>query len=144
MLKNPPPPDGLLTISPEKVVFVIEKAKEFDVKDAVTEPDPGSNAIDDRMVAVLEDHADDPVLQELLSFVGALNVDEQVDLVALMWLGREGGGVEDWEEIRAEAAASHNQRTGRYLVGTPLLADFLELGLGALGYPVSELESAAT
>lgn len=144
MLKNPPPPDGLLTISPEKVVFVIEKAKEFDVKDAVTEPDPGSNAIDDRMVAVLEDHADDPVLQELLSFVGALNVDEQVDLVALMWLGREGGGVEDWEEIRAEAAASHNQRTGRYLVGTPLLADFLELGLGALGYPVSELESEAT
>ncbi len=144
MLKNPPPADDLLTIAPEKVVFVIEKAKEFGVKDAVTEPDPGSNASDDGMVAVLEDHRDDPVLKEFLSFVRALNVDEQVDLVALMWLGRDDGGTEDWPEIRAEAAAAHNRRTGQYLAGTPLLADFLEAGLGALGYSVSDLESEAS
>lgn len=31
-----------LTISPEKVCFIIVKAKEFDAKDEVTEPDPGS------------------------------------------------------------------------------------------------------
>ena len=32
-----------LAISPEKVCFVIIKAREFDVKDAVTEPNAGSN-----------------------------------------------------------------------------------------------------
>ena len=53
-----------LQISPEKVCFVVIKAREFDVKDAVTEPDPGSNPSDDQMVAVLEDHADDPVVEE--------------------------------------------------------------------------------
>ena len=29
-----------LTISPEKVCFIIMKAKEFDAKDEVTEPEP--------------------------------------------------------------------------------------------------------
>ena len=46
-----------LTISPEKVCFIIIKAKEFDAKDEVTEPDSGSNPSDDKDIAVLEDHA---------------------------------------------------------------------------------------
>ena len=37
-----------LTISPEKVCFIIIKAREFDAKDEVTEPDPGSNPSDDK------------------------------------------------------------------------------------------------
>jgi len=45
-----------LTISPEKVCFIIMKAREFDAKDEVTEPDPGSNPADDKDAAVLEDH----------------------------------------------------------------------------------------
>ena len=37
-----------LTILPEKVCFIIVKAREFDAKDEVTEPDPGSNPSDDK------------------------------------------------------------------------------------------------
>ncbi len=81
--------DRELTISSEKVCFIVVKAHEFDAKDAVTEPDPGSNPSDDGDAAVLEDHADDPVLQELTSFIDALSEDEQIDLVALTWLGRD-------------------------------------------------------
>jgi len=51
--------ESVLTISPEKVCFIIIKAKEFDAKDEVTEPDPGSNPADDRDVEVLEEHSDD-------------------------------------------------------------------------------------
>jgi hypothetical protein len=40
--------EGPLTISPEKVCFTIMKAREFDAKDEVTEPDPGSNPSDDK------------------------------------------------------------------------------------------------
>ncbi len=40
--------DAKLAISPETVCFIITKAKEFDVKDAVSEPDPGSNPSDDK------------------------------------------------------------------------------------------------
>ncbi len=77
-----------LTISPEKVCFIIIKAREFDAKDEVTEPDPGSNPSDDKDVSVLEDHGDDPVVEELTSLINSLSEDEQIDLVALAWLGR--------------------------------------------------------
>jgi Protein of unknown function (DUF3775) len=132
--------DRELTISPEKVCFIIVKAREFDVKDAVTEPDPGSNSSDDGDVAVLEDHEDDPVLQELTSFIDALSEDEQIDLVALTWLGRDDYEASDWASVRDEAARAHNRRTSSYLLGMPLLADFLEEGLSMLGHSCEEFE----
>jgi hypothetical protein len=129
-----------LAISPEKVCFVVVKAREFDVKDVVSNPDEGSNASDDAMVSVLEDRADDPVGQELRGFIGALTLDEQVDLVTLTWLGRGDGGVEDWDQLRAEALRAHNNRTASYLLGIPLLADYLEEGLSQLGLDCEEFE----
>ena len=129
-----------LTISPEKVCFLIIKAREFDAKDAVTEPDPGSNAADDMDVAVLEDHLDDPVVEEITSLINSLSEDEQIDLVALTWLGREDYTAEDWPDVRAEAARAHNKRTAQYLLGTPQLGDFLEEGLATLGYSCEEFE----
>jgi hypothetical protein len=85
-----------LTISPEKVAFIIMKAREFDVKDPVTEPDVGSNPTDDENTAVLEDHRDDPVVEELTSLINSLSEDEQIDLVALAWLGRDDYTADDW------------------------------------------------
>ncbi len=130
-----------LSISPEKVVYLIEKAREFDVKDAPSKPDPGSNPSDDRMIEVLEDHPDDPVLEEIAGLINSLNDDEKIDLVALMWMGRENSDVSEWDEVREEAARAHNKHTARYLARTPLLADFLADGLDRLGYSVSELEA---
>jgi hypothetical protein len=132
-----------LTISPEKVVFLIEKAREFDVKDAPTKGDPGSNPSDDGMIEVLEDHPDDPVFEEITGLIGSLNEDEQIELVALMWLGREDYDSKEWDQAKEDAAAAHNNRTAGYLAGTPLLADFLAGGLDKLGYSVSELEAEA-
>ncbi|MEY9626353.1 DUF3775 domain-containing protein [Sinorhizobium fredii] len=112
-----------LPISPKKVCYLIIKARAFDAKDAVTEPDPASHASDDMMVSVLEDQPDDPAECELESLISDLNEDEQIDLAALSWLGRSDGRVEDWESIGADA---HNNRTTSYLLGTPLLADYLQ------------------
>ena len=109
MAKNPPS----LAIAAEKVCFLIIKAREFDAKDAVTDPDGASNATDDSMISVLEDHRDDPVANEIRGFVGALNEDEQIDLVALAWLGRGDGTIDDWGELRAEAARAAQQTHGR-------------------------------
>lgn len=129
-----------LSISPEKVCFIVVKARQFDVKDAVTEPDPGSNASDDGMRSVLEDHADDPVRAELASAIWALNEDEQIDLVALAWLGRGDGDLETWDDLRAEAARAHNERTAAYLLGMPLLSDYLEEGLSQFGKSCADFE----
>ncbi|MFA9443324.1 MAG: DUF3775 domain-containing protein [Hyphomicrobium sp.] len=129
-----------LEISPESVCFVIIKAREFDVKDAVSEPDPGSNPTDDKMTAVLEDHKDDPVIQELTSFIGAMNVDQQIELVALTWLGRGDYSADDWPSVREQAAEAHNDKTASYLLGIPMLGDFLEEGLAMLGYSCEPFE----
>ena len=129
-----------LAISPEKVCFIVVKAREFDAKDELTEPDPGSNPADDMEISVLEEHADDPVVEELTALINALSEDEQIDLVALMWLGRDDSMASDWSAVRQEATRAHNDRTAEYLLGTPLVGDFLEEGLSKLGYSCEEFE----
>ena len=129
-----------LTISPEKVCFIIIKAREFDAKEEANESDPGSNPSDDKEAAVLEDREDDPVVEELTSLINSLSEDEQVDLVALAWLGREDYSASDWADVREEAARAHNERTASYLLGMPMLCDFLEEGLSMLGYSCEEFE----
>lgn len=129
-----------LLISPEAVCWIVVKAREFDAKDVVTEPDPGSNPTDDAMMGVLEDHADDPVYNELHAFIQALNEDEQTDLVAMAWLGRGDDTLSAWPTLRAEAARQHNRRTAEYLLGLPLLADYLEEALSQFGGSCAEFE----
>ncbi len=128
-----------LTISPEKVTFVIEKAREFDVKEGASDPDSGSNAADDDMIDVLDDNGNDPVVRELSSFIRALNEDEQIDLVALMWLGRGDGTIDEWDDLRSRAVEARGEyrnprsETVRYLLGEPMLGDFLADGLDEFG-----------
>jgi hypothetical protein len=138
---NPREVDVPLAISPEKVCFFIVKAREFDAKEEGDESvEEGSNPTDDNEMSVLEDLPDDPVVEELTSFIDALTEDEQIDLVALAWLGRGDYTVDDWPAVRVDAAAAHNDATARYLLGMPLLGDFLEEGLSLLGRSCTEFE----
>ncbi len=125
-----------LSISTEKLNFLILKAREFDAKDVAVDPDDGSNGADDRMIDVLENRDDDAVVREISGFVNALTEDEQIDLVALMRLGRGDGEASDWDDIRAEAARERGVSTARYLLGEPLLGDLIAEGLDELGIPL--------
>jgi hypothetical protein len=127
-----------LAISAEKVGFLIEKTREFDAKEASSDPDSGSNGADDNMVDVLEDDGGDPVVGEITGFINAMTEDEQVDLVALMRLGRGDGTIEEWDELRREAAEGRNRRTASTLLGEPLISDYLAEGLEAFGLSWSE------
>lgn len=129
-----------LNISAEQACFIIVKAREFDVQDAPADPDSGSNASDDRMIDVLEDHKDNPVRRELVGFINALSEDAQTDLVTMMRIGRGDGTLDEWESVRAEAQRQHNNRTAAYLLGEPLLADHLEETLSQLGMSCEEFE----
>lgn len=132
--------DPTLTVSSESVCFIIVKAREFDAQDVVTDPDSGSNAADDRMASVLEAHSDDLTQKELIAFINALSDEEQADLVALLWLGRGDGTLDDWDDLRDEAQRQHNSRTAAYLLGEPLLSDHLEEGLSQFGLSCEDFE----
>jgi hypothetical protein len=71
-------------------------------------------------------------MREIAEFINAMTEDEQLDLIALMRLGRGDGGIEEWDDLRREAAEVRN-RTARYLLGEPLASDYLAEGLSAFG-----------
>jgi Protein of unknown function (DUF3775) len=118
-----------LNLPLDKVGFIILKAREYDVKEGDSDPDEGSNAIDDGQTDVLTDKPDDPVREELLGAIRGLNDDERIKLVALAWLGRGTYDIDEWKEAVATARSEHSRRTGEYLLGLPLLGDYLEDGL---------------
>ena len=127
-----------LTVSPETAFYIIVKAREFDEQVEPTDPDSGSNPSDDREVDVLEEEADDPVEQELEAALVALNIDEQLDLIALMWLGR--GDFPTFADARKEASDMRDKHIPSYLIGTPKLGDYLEEGLAQLGISLEDFE----
>ena len=124
----------MITIDLEKICYVVIKAREYDVKVEPHGPHSGSGEADDGEVEILEDYADDPTLEELSSFLQALNYDELAELQALMWVGRGDYTKDEWAEVLAETKSLDPKRTPAYLIGTPLLSDYLEEGLSALGY----------
>ena len=125
--EGPEPPS--LDIAADKIAFIIEKAREFDVKEADSDPDTGSNPVDDGAADVLEDKQDDATREELSSAIRSLNQDERAQLVALAWLGRGTYDLEEWSEAVSTAKSEHHRRTAEYLIGLPLLGDYLEDGL---------------
>jgi hypothetical protein len=113
----------------DTVAFIIVKAREYDVKEADSDPDEGSNPADDGQTDVLVEKADDPVAEELLGAINSLRDDQKARLVALAWMGRGTYGLDEWKEAVATARHEHNARAAQYLLGLPLLGDYLEDGL---------------
>ncbi|MDH3280867.1 MAG: DUF3775 domain-containing protein [Gammaproteobacteria bacterium] len=125
-----------IELNPETVCFLIGKAHEFHAKEEVIiseEPDEPTHA-DDWALEALADHVEDPTYREMASTIEDLEPDQQVCLVALMWLGRGDFSLDEWDEALEQAADAHNNRTASYLIATPLLADYLEEGLALHEY----------
>jgi hypothetical protein len=121
-----------MDIALDKVCALIRQARRFDVKEGVTDPDSGSNATDDNQIDVLEPTADDPTEGEIRAFVRGLNVDEQANLVALVWMGRGDFEPEEWDAAVRQALEGGAVSTADYLLGIPNLPDLLDEGLAAL------------
>jgi len=105
-------------LNPETVRFIIDKAHEFQML--------GADSSDDADEA-------DPAYAELKATINDLEPDQQISLVGLMWLGRGDYSAEEWQRALKDARDQWNARTAEYLIGTPLLADYLSEGLDRLG-----------
>jgi Protein of unknown function (DUF3775) len=126
-----------LDISPDKVGFVIVKAREMAAKVAAW--DDGATS-DHDAESILEDFSDDATQDQLKGFIRDLNEDEQASLVALAWIGRGSFAPEELEEAVSTARAERANRAEDYLLGMPLLPDYLEEGLDRLGFSVEDAE----
>jgi len=130
-----------LAISPEKVAWVIVRSRELTAKVAPydTDTDPET---DEQQTAILEDRPGDATRQELVAFINGLNEDERANLIAMAWIGRETYTMDDWESAVETARREHRTNAAQYLLGLPLLPDFLEDALDAFGYSTAELEES--
>ncbi|MBM3543744.1 MAG: DUF3775 domain-containing protein [Alphaproteobacteria bacterium] len=126
-----------LEISTDKIGFVIQKSREMAAKVAAWD-DSGTS--DHDAESILEDFSDDATQQELKEFIRDLNEDEQVSLVALAWIGRGSFAPEELDEALATARSERVNKTEDYLLGMPLLPDYLEEGLDRLGYSIEDVE----
>ena len=116
----------------ETIQFIVERAHEFHIRDDVefdNEPDVAS---EDWSNLVTSSFAADPSYQELKSTIDDLEPDQQVSLIALMWVGRGDFSADEWSEALKEAADSWNENTADYLIGTSMLPDYLTEGLETL------------
>jgi len=124
----------------EQLAYIVEKAREFDAETEPVDSDPGSNPSDDSDVAILEDTDDNPTRQELAGALDALDDDQRIEILALMWLGRGDFDRAGWRDALRQAREIHNAAETEYLIGTPLLADYLEEAIAALGYSLEDYQ----
>ncbi|NKB96284.1 DUF3775 domain-containing protein [Ochrobactrum intermedium] len=125
----------------ENLEFIIAKAREYDVQVPALPMKTGSNASDDNEVDILDASLTNPTRKELFAAIRSLNIDERQELLALMWVGRGDFSVDEWDEALSTAADRDNGREAKYLIGTPLLGDYLEEGLAALGVEIEAYDN---
>ena len=77
-----------LNISEETLAHIVLKARSFDVLSNETDAEDASDSADDRFVSVLDSHADNAALQELVAAIDGLSAEEQASLVTIFWIGR--------------------------------------------------------
>jgi len=119
----------MLDISTRKVAFIIIRARELDAK--VGRWDRSGDVADAE--TILEGRRGDATEAELREFISGLNSDEQAELVAVMWIGRETFAPEELADAVRTAKEEATTPTEDYLLGEPMLADYLEDGLSKLG-----------
>jgi hypothetical protein len=132
--------DWELSIGPDTVRMIAEKARAISA--AVNEDYADGAEHEVELVdqakdnhhhdGLAEEKEDDLRTEELRELIQDLNVDEAAELIALMFVGRGDFDAGEWSEALAEARLRVNKRTASYLLGNPLLGDWLEDGLEAV------------
>lgn len=129
-----------MDITLEKVGYIIQMARRIDLAQGEMEMESGSDSLEDVDFNTLEDNPETSEADEVADYIDGLNTDEALDLVALMWVGRGTFTAKQFSQARTLAAEEATHSAAEYLLGTPLLADYLEGGLEALGFSVEEAE----
>jgi hypothetical protein len=131
-----PEPPSNLGVDRETLAYIVLKARAYDMLVPPDLPEDSSDSADDRFVEALEDDEDNPAGRELRAAIASLDSDAQAALVALTWLGR--GDYDEWKEAIRVARDRAEGPASRYLMGIPLLGDYIEDGADKIGVNLLE------
>lgn len=130
-----------LSLSPDTIRMLVQKARSVfsATGDNFSDDDEGGIEFDTETLSdthahdgLRDEETEDLSEEELRELIDDLNVDESAELVAIAWIGRGDFDAGDFEVAVEEARERAVQSTAKYLLGMPLLADYLEAGLDAL------------
>ncbi|MBV9861974.1 MAG: DUF3775 domain-containing protein [Alphaproteobacteria bacterium] len=120
-----------LRISTEKVCAFIEAARELAGKVPPTTGDRTTTGDDSKLVTIEDYPGEDDRRQQTVEFIAGLNVEEQVDLLALIFLGRGDYDIEEWEDALDAARTEIADRDPDYMIGDAALPEYLGDALNA-------------
>lgn len=120
------PPE--LTLTEDVVSSLVLKLRGVQGREAISDPNSGSNPIDDGMIDALQSGVGDLSRQEVGQQIAELSPQEQTQLVALMWVGRGDFEPAEWREAMRLAEQQRVSPTATYILGHPLAADFIAEG----------------
>lgn len=121
-----------MEISVEKVLELVEHLRLLDAKDGDAEFDSGEDSYESGSSHLFEDIAEDGTADQIRGVIDGLNVDEQAELVALVWIGRGDFEAEEWPAAIRRAHERAVRKTSKYLMGIPNVGDLLEEGIAAV------------
>src|SRR5580658_7978177 len=122
-----------LRISTAKVCDFIEAAREVAGKVPPTTGDRTTTG-DDSPLETIEDYpGEDARRGQMREFIAGLNVAEQIDLLALIFVGRGDFDIDEWEDAVREANDRIADRDADYMIGDAALPEYLGIGLDAFG-----------
>lgn len=121
-----------MNISEQTVRKLILRARAYDSKEQIEdfERDPDSEETD--AVETLQTGDMDPIRTEIEDWIDSLDEEAQSELVGLYWIGRGDYDGPDFAAAVKAADDRHSGSTSTYLLGVPMLGDYLELGLDAV------------
>jgi hypothetical protein len=115
-----------LGINPEKVCAFIEAAREVSGLEPSTAGDATTDGDDGPLADMVEPpRGMDPRRREMIAFVAGLDAGEQVNLLALILLGRGDYGIEEWEDALIAARDSIDDRSADFMIGDSALPGYL-------------------
>tara|TARA_R110002051_G_scaffold114257_8_gene187047 strand:- start:93328 stop:93759 length:432 start_codon:yes stop_codon:yes gene_type:complete len=121
-----------VNMAERSVRSLILRARAYDSKEQIDDfqPDPDSAELDSVESMLTGDR--DPIRDEIRNWIDGLDEESQVELVALYWIGRGDFDGNDFIAAVKEAQARRSSPTAGYLLGVPMLGDYLEAGLDAV------------
>lgn len=121
-----------LRINPDKVCQFLSAARELAGRVPATTGDKTTTG-DDSPLTFMEQRDDDPTRAQMVEFVGGLNVEEQVDLLALIYLGRGDFALVEWNDALEEARDRIAAGDPDFMIGERALPGYLGEALEAFG-----------
>lgn len=124
-----------LNINSETICHIIYCAREFHAKEGVSFPETQADSdYEYDPLQILADHQDDLTFQDAKKTIEALEPDQQIELVALMYIGRGIFDFNEWEAAKKESANNFPPQLAEYLFSKPELPYYLEKGIEFFGF----------